>query len=127
MTTLSTAARNALVNALANLVDAGIGPGEFRFYSTGFSTLLATAVCQDPAFAAAVAGSRNLAAAITGINVVASGTAAVFRLTDSAGNIVLDGTVGVTDSLADIDFTSVTWTSGDAIDLSTYTLTVPAT
>ena len=124
MTTLSTATRTALANALANLVDAGTAAGEFRIYTTGFATLLCTAVCPDPAFDPAVAGVCALAAPITGAAVVASGTAAVFRLVDSDGNVVLEGTVGT--SGADLVFPSLAWTAGDLIDLSAYTLTVPA-
>lgn len=56
-------------------------------------------------------------------NPVASGTAGHFRLKQSGGTAVLDGTVGT--SGADLNLGSTTVTTGVPIDLGVPTITVP--
>ena len=52
-----------------------------------------------------------------------SGTAGWFRIADSDANGVLDGDVGTSGS--DLNFSSVAWTSGGTVELSTGTITQP--
>lgn len=56
-------------------------------------------------------------------NPVASGTAGHFRLKQSGGTAVLDGTVGT--SGADLNLGSTTITTGVPVDLGVPTITVP--
>src|SRR5690242_3134582 len=95
---LNTSARNAAVKGVADLIDAGSGPGTIKIYSgsqpaspatapTG--TLLATVVLGDPAFAApangVVAGADPAA-----VTASTSGSAGWCRVADSDGNAVMD-------------------------------------
>lgn len=122
MSTLASIARNASADAVAALA-AG---GSLRLYTAGFATLLAAAPCDDPAFSPAASGVASLASPITGVAVIASGTAAAFRLLTSAGATILEGTVGLTSSGSDIEFDQVLWSSGDLVDIPTFTITTPA-
>lgn len=129
---LSTAARNALANQITALVDAGTGPGVLNVYSgtqpanadtatTG--TLLISFTLADPAVAAAVAGvgtfDMDPAPSATA---VASGTPTHFRITDSAGNVVIGGDAGPSDATLTIP----ALTAGGAYDLTTGSVTMPA-
>jgi hypothetical protein len=50
--TVPTASRNAMCNALVDLLDVGSGQstGDLRFYTASFATLLATLLFSNPAF-----------------------------------------------------------------------------
>jgi hypothetical protein len=122
--TLPTATRNAACNAIVDLLDAGSGAGTLSFYTSAFGTLLAVLTFSDPAFGNAATGVATASAITADSSANASGTAAVWRAADSDANSVLEGTAGT--SGADINFNTVTWTSGDNISVSSLTVTVPA-
>lgn len=125
--------RNAMCDALVDSIDAGSGAGtiEFRTGSAPTNTtdadsgtLLATCTFSDPAFGSASSGVAT-ASTITGDSSVdASGTAAHFRIKDSNGRVVAQGSVGT--SGADINFNSVSWLAGGTVSISSFTVTVPA-
>lgn len=133
MPTLSTAARNAAVTAVAGLADAGPAAGVLKIYTapqpagpdtTATGTLLASATLADPAFGTATTGAVTLTdpASVTG---VADGTAAWFRIEDSTGTGVLDGTCGTTG--ADLILNTTTISTGVTVDIQAGgTLTMPA-
>jgi hypothetical protein len=89
-------------------------------------TLLATFTLADPAAAAAAAGvaTMDFSPAIDA-TVAADGTAGWFRVADSTGAAVFDGTVGT--SGADLNFSSVAWVTGGTVELSSGTITEPLT
>lgn len=96
---LATSARNASTDAISALANAGSGPGEVRIYSgaqpatpntAASGTLLVTVVLADPAFGGSSVGVAT-APDPASVNAVATGTAGWWRLTDSAGNAVMDG------------------------------------
>jgi hypothetical protein len=118
--------RNAMLDVLADAVDAGSGAGtiELRTGSqpanadaSATGTLLATFNLVDPAFDAASAGSVALDADpdLT-TTAVAGGTAGWARVKDSSGNTVFDGAVGT--SGAEFTITSTTITSGQTVTLT---------
>ena len=132
---LSTAAQNALANAIATLVDADAGAGKILIYdgtiptnantAVGSQTLLATVNLADPAFGSASAG------VITGtdpasVNAVATGTASWFRMTDNSGDVIMDGDVTVTAGSGTMKLSSVSLTSGGPVDITSLTVTAPA-
>lgn len=125
--TVPTATRNAMCNAMVDLLDVGSGQatGDLRFYTAAFATLLATLLFSNPAFGNAATGVATASAITADSSADASGTAAVCRFRDRDAATVLEGTVGT--SGADINFNTVTWTAGDNISVSSLTLTVPAT
>ena len=128
MTTLPNASRNAAVDAVADLVDAGslAANGSMVFTTGGGSpTTLLTLPMANPAFGAAVAGVAT-ANAIGSANPVANGTAAEASIQDRDGVTVVDG-LSVGTSGTDVIFSNVNWTTAETIGLSSFTLTIPAT
>lgn len=133
---LPVATRNAATNAVVDLVDAGPGPGLLRIYTgtqpasadlapTG--TLLATFTTNDPSFGTVGSGTANLvvtpALSATG---VAAGNAGWFRLLDSTGTTVLDGSVTESGGGGDLIMSTVTISIGLVLNLTAGTLIMPA-
>jgi hypothetical protein len=131
---ISDAARSAACNAIVDLIDAGSGAGTIAIRTgsaptnTGDAdsgTLLATLTFSDPAFGNASSGVATASAITSDTNVDSSGTAAHFRIKDSDGTVIMQGTVGT--SGADINFNSVTFVAGGTCEISSMTVTQPAT
>jgi len=122
--TLSTAGRNAAVDAVTALIDVN-GPGDLRI-STGlsFSTILATLVLSNPAFGASSGGTAD-AFSITSDTNTGAGTATHFQIRDGNGTEIMHGTVGT--SGTDLILNSTTFTSGGIASLSSLTISQPAT
>ena len=131
---LSTAARNASTDAVVDLIDAGAAAGTIKIYSgsqpasandAATGTLLATVALADPAFGAASSGAASGTdpAAATAS---ATGTAGWFRVADSNGATVFDGSVTATGGGGDMQLSSVSLTSGGSVDLSSLSYTTPA-
>lgn len=119
MLSLSTAAKNAQVDAVVDLLDAGTGPGtiEVRTGSkpatvatAATGTVLVTITLGDPAFGSSAAGSAA-GADPASQNAVADGTAGWFRAYDSNGTAVMDGTVGALTSVTGAAATDTLTTS----------------
>ncbi len=130
---ISTLARNAMVDAIVDMLDAGSGAGtlEVRTGSAPTNTtdadsgtLLATLTFSDPAFGAASSGTATASSITSDTNVDASGTAAHFRAKDSNGVVIFQGSVGT--SGADLNFNTVTFVAGGTAAISSLTVTQPA-
>ena len=131
---ISDLARNAAVNAVTLLVDAGAPPGKLKIYSgaaptnttdADSGTLLATLTMSNASFGAAATGTATAAAITSDTNAAATGTAGYFRLKNAALVTVLQGSVGVSSS--DINFDSVSIIAGGTVAMTSLTLTQPAT
>lgn len=131
---LATATRNAMVAAAAGLVDAGPGAGTAKIYTGSkpatadtaeSGTLLATVVMADPAFGSPSTGTVTATdpAAVLG---VANGTAGWFRVEDSTGANVFDGTVTATGGGGDMTLATTTISTGLTVDITSFTMTQPA-
>jgi len=138
---ISVAARNAACDAIVDLIDGGSGAGVIRIYTgtkpatpatSPTGTLLAEFTCSDPAFGAASTGVATLdvtpALTDTGI---AAGTAGYFRICDSTeaagtGLGVIDGTVTATGGGGDLTLNSTTISVGVAVEVTSGTITMPA-
>ena len=131
---LPTAVRNAAADAVVGRVDAGPAAGKLRIYSGAqpasandapSGTLLAEVTLADPAFGAAAAGS---AALVDPPAVVASanGTAGWFRVVDSTGATVMDGSVTVTGGGGDLQLASTSLTVGLSVDITGGSVTMPS-
>lgn len=122
--------RNANVDATASRFDLGAGPATLDIRTgakpatpaTGATgTLLATFTLADPAWGAAAAGSAALdVSPAISTTAVAAGTAGWFRVKDSAGNTVLDGTAGGGGS--DLVLTNPVITNGQVLNLISGTM-----
>lgn len=131
---ISTAARNLLCDSLVDLLDAGAGAATCKIYTAsqpagpdtaiGAQVLLATLTCSDPAFGASSSGTATAAAITSDSSADATGTAAWARWADSNGTAVFDCDVNT--SGGDINFNTVSFTAGDAVSITSFTVTVPA-
>lgn len=131
---LATATRNALATAVSTLVDAGPAAGTVKIYTGSqpatadtaeSGTLLATVALGDPAFGA-VSNGVITAADPVAVTAVASGTAGWFRVEDSTGANVYDGSVTATGGGGDMTLATTAVTSGLSIDITSLTVTMPA-
>jgi hypothetical protein len=127
------AAKNTALDAAFDLVDAGAAAGTIQVWSGAVpaaagdapaGTLLATFTLADPGFAASAAAVKALDADpdLT-TTTVASGTPAYARALDSNGVVVFDGTVGT--SAADFITSASPWASGQTVDLTTGSVSIP--
>ena len=121
--TYSTAAKNARLDAVTALIDAGASPGKLKIGTTGMGTVLATFTLADPSAVAASGGvltfdfDPDISATAS-----ATGTAAAATITDSADTVVISGlTVGTTGTDIVLDSTSIT--SGQTVTLATAAIT----
>jgi hypothetical protein len=116
--TLSTTARNAACNGVVDLLDGG----SISLQTSG-SAVVATLTLPSPAFGAAATGvaAMNTVAANT-----ASGTGTVTKAVfkNSGGTDIFTATVGT--SGADINLSSVTFNTGDSVEITSYSHTQPA-
>lgn len=133
---ISTAARNAAVLAVAALVDADVGAGTVAIRSgskpaavsdPATGVLLATVTLADPAFTGPVAGVMTLDATPVLATVgVANGAAGWFRMFDNSGDAILDGTVSATGGGGDLEMNVTAVSVGLAVQITAGTLTMPA-
>ena len=131
---LSTAARNASTDAVVDLIDAGAGAGTLKIYTgtqpaTGDTapsgTLLATVTLIDPAFGASATGTAA-GGDPAAVNPVASGNAGWFRIQDSNGNNVYDGSVTATGGGGDLQLSNIALAPGINVDITALSYTTPA-
>lgn len=122
--TLPTATRNAACNAVVDLIDAGSAAGKLKIYTASEATLLCTNTFGDPAFGNAATGVAT-ANAITNGTAVATGTAAVGKITDSNDTDIITGLVVAAGS-GDISLNSTSITTDDVISISSMSITMPA-
>lgn len=129
---ISTAARNAMVDALTALINAGSPPGLLRFRTgsqptnvgdSEAGTLLGTCPFSSDAFGDGSTGTATAAAITNDSSADASGTVAHFRILNAAATAIADGTCG--QGSGDISFDNSTIVAGGVIAVSSLTITVP--
>lgn len=139
---ISTAARSAACAAVVALIDGGSGPGVLRIYSgsqpagpgtSPTGTLLAEFTLSDPAFSQLNGvATLDVTPAVQDASANSTGTAGYFRLLDSTeaagtGLGVIDGTVTATGGGGDLTLSTVSIVSGSPVDITSGTITMPAT
>lgn len=121
----STAAKNARLDAVASVIDAGSGAGVLQIGTTAMGTVLAEITLADPCASAASGGVLTFSGfprSDTSAN--NTGTAAAARIRDSNGNDVITGlTVGTAGSGADIILDTTSIDAGETVTLNSATLT----
>jgi len=120
--THATAVRNTLADAINTAANAGAGAAKLVIM-TSADVEVATLTMSDPAFGAATSGSITANAIADDTNAT-GGTAALFKVTDSAGAEVYRGTVGT--SGADLNLSSVTIGAGDTVSVTSLVYTASA-
>lgn len=123
------AARNAMVDSVTGLVGSA---GTLKIYSGAIPATAATAASGTllatvtlGAWGAASAGTAS-GADPASVNAVATGTAGWFRAANSGGTTVFDGDVTATGGGGTMTLSSVSLTSGSPVDITSVTLTAPA-
>lgn len=116
----STVKTNRMTQVL-NAIDGGSGAGYIEICSAAYAAILATLTLSDPC--GSVSGSvLTFTMPKSDTNADNTGTAAIARIKDSDGNIIVSGlTVGTSGS--DINLSSLAITAGDTVTLSSATIT----
>lgn len=132
---ISTSLRNSILAAVADMVDAGAGPAIIEV-RTGAApantsdadtgTLLATCVLSDPSFLIPSGGTVNARPILPDSSIDASGVAGHFRVKDSSGLVVMQGSCGATGSGADMTLTNVNLVAGGVFSITSLSITMPA-
>lgn len=128
MPTLATATRNAVLDAIDDLINTGSGTANLRGYTTGGSasgTLLFECAFGNPAFAGAASGSMAANAITADSSANATGTLAVAEIFNRNNASVFTGITCGT-SGAEINFNTLSITTGDNVSISSLTITCPA-
>lgn len=131
---VSIAARNAMIDVLADLIDAGASAGKL-YIRTGdppatpetadSGTLLAELTFSDPAYGAASAAEATNATITGDSSANATGTAGHYRVKDSNAVTIWQGTVGAIGSGADLELNTVSITSGDPVVVLSFPFNIP--
>lgn len=126
---LSEAARNAALNAIADLLDGG----SIEFYdgtmpantsAAASGTKLATLTFAASSFAAASGGAMSVASVAGDASADATGSPSYVRFKSSGGTVHLDGNAGTSDAFMLLP--SATITSGSPVDIVSGTLSLPS-
>lgn len=133
---LSTTARNAAVDGVVSLIDAGAAPGTIKVYGAPMpatpetplvaQVLLGTLTFSDPAFLAATGGMATADAVTADTSVDADGTATWARVADSDGNTIMDIDVTATGGGGVLTLDTVALLVGGTIAVTGFTLTAPS-
>lgn len=125
--TLSTAAKNARLDALVDRIDLGTGTatGILEIRTSGGTTLLGTLTFANPAFPSASSGTVSANTITQDSSADATGTAALFIVKDRDGTEVFRGTITATGGGGDMELNTTSIVSGGPIQVSSFTLTEP--
>lgn len=122
--TYSSAAKEARMTAVGNLIDGGAGAGKLKIGTTGMGSVLATIPLADPSVTSVTSGvlTFDFTPAVSDTSADATGTAAAAIITDSNDVTIISGlTVGT--SGTDIILDSVSITAGQTVSLTSGTIT----
>ena len=123
--TLATPMRDAIADAVDAKINGGGGAGYLQF-QTSADAEVATITFETTAFGAASTGVITMASAPKSDATAIAGTMAKFRIYDFADVELILGVVGTTGE--DINFSGgLTVGDGDTVELTSFTITCPAT
>lgn len=120
--THSTAARDAMADAVVDLVDAGTTDttGDFVFMDSGDTVLCSLSWSATPAFGDSASGTATMNTINKGTVTTAAATS-LFKLQDRDNTEVFRGTVTVAGGGGDVELSSVDLEVGDEMLVSTFT------
>lgn len=109
--------------AVITAIDAGAGPSTLEICSAGYAVVLATIALADPSFSESGGVITMAGVPRSDSSADATGTAALARIKDSSGNVVVSGLT--VDSLAtgDIQLNSIAITVGKPVTITAGTIT----
>jgi hypothetical protein len=115
----------AMRNAIADAVDTEIGTTATLEFQTSGDVEVATISLGNPAFGAASSGTITMTGQPLSDTNATGGTMAKFRIKSAGTTDKITGTVGTSGS--DINFAGgLTVGAGDTVELTTFTITCPA-
>jgi hypothetical protein len=133
---IATASRNAMLDTLSDMLDAGAGAGTIKIYSgtqpananaaLSGNTLLATLTLSDPSAPGAASGTLTLSAITQDSAADATGTASFARIADSDNNVVFDCDVTATGGGGTIELNTVSIVTGGPVLITAFTISIPA-
>lgn len=132
---IGTSARNAACDALVDLIDGGASAGYIQIRTgsaptnpgdANAGTLLATLTFSDPAFGAASSGQATANSITSDSSADASGDAGHFRIFDSNGVCIGQGSCGEAGDSPDMVFDEKSIVLGGVVAITSMTITVPA-
>jgi hypothetical protein len=122
--------RNNQLAEITALIDAGAGAGLFRIYdgtrpATGgaATNLLAELTFSDPSAGAPSGGVLTFSAIADDTSANATGTATWFRIVDSTGAFVMDGSVTATGGGGDLELNTTSIVAGGTVSITSATIT----
>ncbi len=121
--TLETGLQNDLANQIDDSVNTGGGTANMKFENAA-DVELATINFQNPAFGGAAAGVITLQGTPLEDNNTDAGTIEHFSIYARSGTKQLEGTVALAGG--DINITSLLIASGETLELTSFSITVPA-
>lgn len=134
-TRLTNGSRSAMIDALVDRADAGSSAGTVQIRtgaqpasadSAATGVLLGTLALSDPAFGAAVNGVVTANAVTGDSSADAAGDAGWYRVLDSTGATVMDGSISTAGGGGDMIVASTAVYVGSAITITSWTVTQPA-
>lgn len=116
-----TSLKTTRMNAVVTDIDGGAGPGTLEICTAAYATVLAVLTLADPC--GTVSNGVLTFSAITQDSAADNGgTAAVARIKDSNGNVIIDGlTVGT--SGANINLNTTTIVANDIVQITSASIT----
>jgi hypothetical protein len=121
--TLETSLRDAMANIIDDTVNIGSGTSNMQLETSG-DVEVATFDFQNPAFGAASTGVITLLGTTLTDAAATGGLVAQYSIYDRDAAKVLEGVVAV--SGADLDLTSLNVGVGDTVELTSFSIEVPA-
>lgn len=118
----NTNVKNSRLNAVRDAIDAGAGPGTLEICTAAYASVLAVLTLSDPSASNASGGVLTFSAITQDSAADNTGTAAVARIKDSSGTVVIDGlTVGT--SGANINLNTVSIVANDIVQITSASIT----
>jgi len=119
--TYSNTVKDNRMTQVLNAIDGGAGAGYIEICSAAYAAVLATITLSDPC---GTVGTQALTLTMpkSDTNADNTGTAAIARIKDSTGTIVVSG-LTVSTSGADINLSSLAITAGDTVTLNSAVIT----
>ena len=119
--TYSDTVKDNRMTQVLNAIDGGAGAGYIEICSAAYAAVLATITLSDPC---GTVGTQALTLTMpkSDTNADNTGTAAIARIKDSTGTIVVSG-LTVSTSGADINLSSLAITAGDTVTVNSAVIT----
>jgi len=120
----ATATKNARLDAITTMIDAGASAGKLEIGPTGMGSVCVTFTLNDPSAAAASGGVWTLAGTPKTANASGACTAGAARIRDSNNNDIITGlTVTATGGGGNITVDNTSIANGQSVQLNGFTLT----